>query len=67
MDGRLLGCMYRGGAGAGDPSRAPVPLLISGFCVCTYSGPGQLVPAMRTRASRLRGRMCSFCPKQILH
>ena len=35
--------------------------------VCMYSGPGQPVPTMHTWASRLRGRMCSFCPKQILH
>lgn len=33
VDGRLLGCTDGGGAGAGNPSRAPVPLSTSGFCV----------------------------------
>ena len=39
MDGRLLGCTDGGGVGAGDPSRALVPLSTSGFCVFMYTGP----------------------------
>lgn len=39
---------------------------LDSVCLCTLA-PGQLVPATHTQASRLRGRMYNFCPKQIFH
>lgn len=63
MDGRLLGCTDGGGAGAGDPSRAPVPLSTSRLCVCVYSGPGQYPP--RTHGPPASEEECAaFAPNR---
>lgn len=68
MDSRLLGCTDEGQAGAGDTLKFPVPYSTSGLCLCVCTvAPGQPVPTTHTQAARLRGRIRSSCPKQILH